>query len=48
MGSKEVALLRWVIILLGFLVGILFNIETNVIFAITLILIVLTGFLEKD
>ncbi|WP_281665822.1 hypothetical protein [Gemella morbillorum] len=48
MGSKEIALLRWVIILLGFLVGLIFNIEANIIFGITLILIVLTGGLEKD
>lgn len=48
MGSKEIALLRWVIILLGFLVGLTFNIEENVIFGVTLILIVLMSFLEKE
>jgi hypothetical protein len=48
MGSKEIALLRWVIILIGFLVGLTFNIEVNVIFGLTLIFVVLTGFLEKE
>lgn len=48
MGSKEIALLRWIIILLGFLIGLTFNIEVNVIFGLTLIFVVLTGFLEKE
>lgn len=48
MGSKEIALLRWVIVLLSFLVGLIFKIETNVMFAITLILLILTGYLEKE
>ncbi len=48
MGSKEIALLRWIIILLGFLIGLTFNIEVNVIFGLTLIFVVLTGFLEQD
>lgn len=48
MGNKEIALLRWVIILIGFLVGLTFNIEVNVIFGLTLIFVVLTGFLEKE
>lgn len=48
MGSKEIALLRWVIILMGYLIGLTFNIEVNVIFGLTLIFVVLTGFLEKE
>lgn len=48
MGSKEIALLRWVIILISFLVGLIFKIETNVMFSITLILLILTGYLEKE
>lgn len=48
MGSKEIALLRWIIILLGFLIGLTFNIEVNVIFGLILIFVVLTGFLEKE
>lgn len=47
MGSKEIALLRWIIVLIGFLVGVVTNIEFNYIFATTLILLVVVGGLEK-
>ena len=45
-SEKSKAVLRWLIVLIGFLVGILTKIEFNILFAVVLLLVVFVSVLE--
>ena len=46
LSEKSKAVLRWVIVLVGFLVGIFTKIEFNILFAVVLLLVVFVSVLE--